>query len=29
MNGTLAPMGAYNVKWCEIYVTHNLVALPA
>ena len=28
MNGELAPMAPYDVKRCEIYVTHNLVALP-
>lgn len=29
LNGDLLPLGAYDVKRCEIYVTHNLVALPA
>jgi FkbM family methyltransferase len=28
MNGALAPLVPYDVKRCEIYVTHNLVALP-
>jgi len=29
LNGELLPMGPYDVKRCEIYVTHNLVAHPA
>ncbi|MBU8536744.1 FkbM family methyltransferase [Falsiroseomonas tokyonensis] len=29
LNGDLLPLGDYDVKWCEIYVTQNLVALPA
>lgn len=28
LNGDLLPLGPYDVKRCEIYVTHNLVALP-
>ncbi len=28
MNGALIPLDSYDVKRCEIYVTHNLVALP-
>jgi hypothetical protein len=27
LNGTLAPLGRYDVKRHEIYVTHNLVAI--
>lgn len=29
LNGDLLPLGPYDVKRCEIYVTQNLVALPA
>jgi FkbM family methyltransferase len=29
MNGALLPLGPYDVKRCEIYVTQNLVARPA
>ena len=29
MNGGLVPLDPYDVKRCEIYVTQNLVALPA
>lgn len=29
LNGALLPLGPYDVKRCEIYVTQNLVALPA
>lgn len=29
MNGGLLPLPSYDVKRCEIYVTHNIVALPA
>jgi len=29
LNGELRPLGAYDVKRCEIYVTHNLIATPA
>ena len=29
LNGSLLPLTPYNVKRCEIYVTHNLIALPA
>lgn len=29
MNGDLLPLARYDVKRCEIYVTHNPVALPA
>jgi FkbM family methyltransferase len=28
LNGELLPLGPYDVKRCEIYVTQNLVALP-
>lgn len=28
LNGALLPLGDYDVKRCEIYVTQNLVALP-
>lgn len=28
LNGALLPLGPYDVKRCEIYVTQNLVALP-
>lgn len=28
MNGGLTPLDPYDVKRCEIYVTHNLIALP-
>ncbi len=28
MNGGLMKLARYDVKWCEIYVTQNLVALP-
>ena len=28
LNGTLMPLKRYDVKRCEIYVTHNVVALP-
>ncbi len=29
LNGELLPLHTYDVKTCEIFVTHNLVALPA
>ncbi|MCR0985125.1 FkbM family methyltransferase [Roseomonas populi] len=29
LNGTLLPLFPYDVKRCEIYVTQNLIALPA
>ena len=29
LNGQLRPLPIYNVKRCEIYVTQNLIALPA
>lgn len=29
LNGDLLPLFPYNVKRCEVFVTHNLVALPA
>ena len=29
LNGQLMPLSRYDVKRCEIYVTHNIVALPA
>jgi FkbM family methyltransferase len=28
LNGTLRPLEPYDVKRCEIYVTHNLIAVP-
>jgi len=28
LNGELLPLTEYNVKTCEIFVTHNLIALP-
>jgi FkbM family methyltransferase len=28
LNGSLLPLSPYDVKRCEIYVTHNLIALP-
>jgi FkbM family methyltransferase len=29
LNGDLRPFARYDVKRCEIYVTHNLIAVPA
>jgi FkbM family methyltransferase len=29
LNGELMPLRRYDVKRCEVYVTHNIVALPA
>jgi FkbM family methyltransferase len=29
LNGSLTPLTSYDVKRCEIYVTQNLIALPA
>jgi FkbM family methyltransferase len=29
LNGDLRPLEPYNVKRCEIYVTHNLIAVPS
>lgn len=28
LNGAVMPLRRYDVKRCEIYVTHNIVALP-
>ena len=28
LNGDLLSLQPYNVKRCEIYVTHNLIAVP-
>ena len=28
LNGDLLPLGNYDVKRCEVFVTHNLVAIP-
>jgi len=29
LNGSLRPFDHYDVKRCEIYVTHNLIAIPS